>query len=74
MNATLRNYEVTFMMRYDIELTNLRRSKMLWTFFAVLAVMWMLGIVGGFASNLVHLLLLGAVMLVVINLAFTRRR
>ena len=47
---------------------------MLWTIFAVLAVLWFLGFVGGFAGNLIHLLLLVAGAVFVFNLISARRR
>jgi hypothetical protein len=47
---------------------------MLWTILIVLLVLWLIGFFGGFVTtNLVHLLLLGAVVILAINL-FSRRR
>lgn len=47
---------------------------MLWTILIVLLVLWLLGFFGGFVTtNLVHLLLLGALVILAINL-FSRRR
>jgi Family of unknown function (DUF5670) len=47
---------------------------MLWTILIVLLVLWFLGFFGGFVTtNLIHLLLLGALVILAINL-FSRRR
>ena len=47
---------------------------MLWTILIVLLVLWLIGFFGGFVTtNLVHLLLLGALVILAINF-FARRR
>jgi NADH:ubiquinone oxidoreductase subunit K len=47
---------------------------MLWTILVVLALLWLIGFFGGFVTtNLIHLLLLGAVVILAINL-FSHRR
>jgi hypothetical protein len=47
---------------------------MLWTILIVLLVLWLIGFFGGFVTtNLVHLLLLGALVILAINF-FSRRR
>jgi len=47
---------------------------MLWTILVVLLLLWLIGFFGGFVtSNLVHLLLVGALVIFAINL-FSRRR
>lgn len=47
---------------------------MLWTILVVLLVLWLAGFVGGFVStNLIHLLLVGALIILAFNL-FNRRR
>jgi hypothetical protein len=47
---------------------------MLWIILIVLLLLWALGFVGGFVTpNLIHLLLLGALIILVFNL-FSRRR
>ncbi len=46
---------------------------MLWTIIAILLVLWLLGMVGGIAGNLIHALLVIALVMFVINL-FTGRR
>ena len=47
---------------------------MLWTILIVLLVLWALGFLGGFVtSNLVHLLLVVALVVLVINLVTGRR-
>jgi hypothetical protein len=47
---------------------------MLWTILVVLLVLWMIGFFGGFVTtNLIHVLLIGALVILAINL-FSRRR
>jgi uncharacterized protein DUF5670 len=47
---------------------------MLWIILAVVLMLWMIGFVGGFVTtNLIHLLLLGALIILAFNL-FSRRR
>jgi Family of unknown function (DUF5670) len=47
---------------------------MLWTIFAVLIVLWLLGLVSGYAfGGLIHILLVIAVIVLVINLLQGRR-
>jgi Family of unknown function (DUF5670) len=47
---------------------------MLWTIMIVLLVLWLVGFFGGFVTtNLVHLLLMGALVILAINL-FSHRR
>jgi hypothetical protein len=47
---------------------------MLWIILVVLLLLWSIGFVGGFVTtNLIHLLLLGAFIILVLNL-FNRRR
>jgi hypothetical protein len=47
---------------------------MLWTILVVLLVLWMIGFFGGFVTtNLIHVLLLGALVILAFNL-FSRRR
>jgi hypothetical protein len=47
---------------------------MLWTIFVILAVLWLLGMVSSYtAGGLIHLLLLVAVVILVINLLQGRR-
>ena len=47
---------------------------MLWTILVVLVVLWLFGFVGGFVTtNLIHLLLIGALVILAFNL-FSRRR
>jgi len=47
---------------------------MLWTIFAVLLVLWLLGLVSGYAfGGLIHILLVVAVIVLVINLLQGRR-
>jgi Family of unknown function (DUF5670) len=47
---------------------------MLWTILAVLLLLWVIGFWGGFVTtNLIHLLLLGALIILALNL-FSHRR
>jgi uncharacterized protein DUF5670 len=47
---------------------------MLWTILVVLLVLWLIGFYGGFVtSSLIHLLLIGAVVILAINF-FRRQR
>jgi Family of unknown function (DUF5670) len=47
---------------------------MLWTILVVLLLLWLVGFFGGFVTtNLIHVLLIGALVILAINL-FSRRR
>jgi hypothetical protein len=47
---------------------------MLWTIFVILLVLWLLGLVSGYAlGGFIHLLLVIAVILLIINLVSGRR-
>jgi Family of unknown function (DUF5670) len=50
-----------------------RRLKMLWTIVAILLILWLLGFSFHIAGSLVHLLLIGALVVVVLNLLSRRR-
>ncbi len=47
---------------------------MLWTVFAILIVLWLLGWSFHLAGNLIHVLLILALLLVIVNLALGRRK
>jgi hypothetical protein len=49
-------------------------SNMLWTIFVVLGILWLLGFSLGVGGNLVHLLLVVALVLLIINLLNRRGR
>lgn len=49
-------------------------GEMLWTIFAILIILWLLGWGFHIAGSLIHLLLVIALMVVVINLWMGRRR
>jgi uncharacterized membrane protein len=49
-------------------------SNMLWTIFVVLGILWLLGFSLGVGGNLVHLLLVVALVLLIINLLNRGRR
>jgi hypothetical protein len=46
---------------------------MLWIILVVLAVLWLIGFIGGFGGNLIHLLLVAALVIFVFNLLSRRR-
>jgi len=47
---------------------------MLWTIFVILLILWLLGLVGGYAfGGLIHLLLVVAVIVLLFNLLSGRR-
>ncbi len=46
---------------------------MLWTLIAILLILWLLGAIGGIGGGLIHLLLVGAVVIIVLNLLRGRR-
>jgi hypothetical protein len=47
---------------------------MLWTIFVILLILWLLGLVGGYAlGGFIHLLLVLAVIVLIINLLSGRR-
>jgi hypothetical protein len=51
-----------------------RRKVMLWTIFVILLVLWLLGLVGGYAfGGFIHILLVLAVIVLIINLVSGRR-
>jgi hypothetical protein len=47
---------------------------MLWTIALILVVLWALGLIGGVASGLIHVLLVLALIVIVVNLLTGRRR
>ena len=50
------------------------RNLMLWTIIVILLVLWLLGFIGHFGGALIHLLLVIAVIVLIINLIGGRRR
>lgn len=46
---------------------------MLWTIVVLLAVLWLLGMIGNVGGGLIHLLLVAAIVVVVVNLVSGRR-
>jgi hypothetical protein len=51
-----------------------RRKVMLWTIFVILLVLWLLGLIGGYAfGGFIHILLVLAVVVLIINLVSGRR-
>ena len=47
---------------------------MLWTIALILVVLWALGLIGGVAGGLIHILLVLALIVIVVNLLTGRRR
>lgn len=50
-----------------------RRKKMLWTVFVVLLVLWLLGFSFHIAGSLIHILLVVALIVLIVNLLSGRR-
>jgi Family of unknown function (DUF5670) len=50
-----------------------KEALMLWTIFAILLVLWLLGMIGSVGGNLIHLLLVVAVVVLLFNLLSGRR-
>ena len=46
---------------------------MLWTILAILLVLWLVGLLAGIGGNLIHLLLVAALIVFIINLVTGRR-
>jgi Family of unknown function (DUF5670) len=49
------------------------KETMLWTIFVVILILWLLGFLGHFGGGLIHLLLVVAVVILIINLITGRR-
>jgi hypothetical protein len=49
------------------------KETMLWTIFVVILILWLLGFIGHFGGSLIHLLLVIAVVILIINLISGRR-
>jgi hypothetical protein len=47
---------------------------MLWPIFAILLILWFLGLLGGIGGGLIHLLLIFAAILLIFNLLGDRQR
>lgn len=53
---------------------NLERNRMLWTIFVILLVLWLLGLVSSYTlGGFIHILLVIAVVVLIINLIQGRR-
>ena len=59
--------------RHEAEETQPKGNLMLWTIFVVLLVLWLLGFIGHFGGALIHLLLVIAVVILIVNLISGRR-
>jgi hypothetical protein len=49
------------------------KETMLWTIFVVILILWLLGFIGHFGGSLIHLLLVIAVVILIVNLISGRR-
>ena len=49
-------------------------ARMLWTIFGILLVLWLLGLIGNIGGGLIHLLLVVAAVVLLINVLSGRRR
>src|SRR5688572_6396782 len=58
---------------HEAKETNSKGKHMLWTIFVVLLILWLLGFIGQFGGALIHLLLVIAVVVLIINLISGRR-
>jgi hypothetical protein len=59
--------------RAKVGMTYRKETSMLWTIFVILLVLWLLGFIGHFGGGLIHLLLVIAVIVLIINLVSGRR-
>ena|SRR5438046_10136729 len=57
----------------DLNQFNKKGISMLWTIIVILIVLWLLGFIGHFGGALIHLLLVIAVVILIINLLQGRR-
>jgi hypothetical protein len=57
----------------DESLTQPKETSMLWTIIVILVVLWLLGFIGHVGGGLIHLLLVIAVIVFIINLIQGRR-
>ena len=46
---------------------------MLWTILVILLILWLLGFLGNFGGNLIHILLVVAAIVLIFNLVSSRR-
>jgi hypothetical protein len=46
---------------------------MLWTILVILLILWLLGFIGHFGGNLIHILIVAAVIILIYNLVAGRR-
>lgn len=58
---------------HEAEETSTQGNVMLWTIFIVLLILWLLGFIGHFGGALIHLLLVVAVVVLIVNLISGRR-
>jgi hypothetical protein len=49
------------------------KETMLWTIFVVILILWLLGFIGHFGGSLIHLLLVIALVILIVNLISGRR-
>jgi len=58
---------------HEVRETNPKEKHMLWTIFVILLILWLLGFIGHFGGALIHLLLVIAVVVLIVNLISGRR-
>jgi uncharacterized protein DUF5670 len=58
---------------HEAQETQPKGNVMLWTIFVVILILWLLGFIGHFGGGLIHLLLVVAVVILIINLISGRR-
>jgi hypothetical protein len=62
-----------FKIFWTIKVSNKRREPMLWTILVILLVLWLLGFVGHIGGGLIHLLLVIALIVFIVNMVSGRR-
>ena len=65
--------EMNFWINGPRKLKSSERNTMLWTIIVILVVLWLLGFLGHVGGSLIHLLLVIAVVVLIINLVQGRR-
>jgi hypothetical protein len=57
----------------DTEVKKKESETMLWTILVILVILWLLGFIGHFGGNLIHILIVVAVIILIYNLVSGRR-
>jgi hypothetical protein len=69
----LKNLYAQFDPRARSKVNQLKGKHMLWTIFVILLILWLLGFVLHFGGGLIHLVLVIAVIVLIVNLISGRR-